>query len=246
MGGGSDLQRLSGTENMVLGMVTGVMSKSVNYPLLVWKNTQQQGLPLSTTWTTPKGTFNPALVYRGLPMACFNLGGTNAVQFLGTGFFQRMLADCGMESDSVQVGGAFLGGLVSGLPCSVWELCMIQQQRFGGSTLGTPARLVQEHGAASLGRGTIMTMGREAMFTMSMLGVTPLIQQRLVESSGWETNTALAAGSLAGALLAGVATHPMDTIKSCMQGDMARAKYNGIAQTGQAIAAEYGVVKGEF
>ena len=123
---------------------------------------------------------------------------------------------------------------------------MIQQQRFGGSTLGTPARIVQEHGAASLGRGTIMTMGREAMFTMSMLGVTPLIQQRLVESSGWETNTALAAGSLAGALLAGVATHPMDTIKSCMQGDMARAKYNGIAQTGQAIAAEYGVVKGEF
>ena len=83
-----------------------------------------------------------------------------------------------------------------------------------------------------------MTMGREAMFTMSMLGVTPLIQQKLVESSGWERNTALAAGSLSGALLAGVITHPMDTIKSCMQGDLGRAKYDGIVQTGKAIAAE--------
>ena len=46
------------------------------------------------------------------------------------------------------------------------------------------------------------------MFTMSMLGVTPLIQEKLVASSGMEKNAALAAGSLTGALLAGVATHP--------------------------------------
>lgn len=246
MGGGSDLQRLSGTENVILGMVTGVMSKCVNYPFLVWKNTQQQGLKLSTTWTTKGGQFNPMLVYRGLPMACLNLGGTNAVQFAGAGFFQRVLASTGgMDKDQVQVGGAFLGGLASGLPCSFWELIMIQQQRFGGSLVGTPARIVAEYGVTSLARGTIMTMGREAMFTMSMLGVTPLIQQKLVETSGWEKNTALAAGSLTGALLAGVVTHPMDTIKSCMQGDMAGAKYGGIVQTGKAIAAEHGVVQGE-
>lgn len=91
-----------------------------------------------------------------------------------------------------------------------------------------------------------MTMGRESMFTMSMLGITPLIQVKLVETSGWEKNTALAAGSLAGALLAGVITHPMDTIKSCMQGDMGRAKYDGILQTGRTLAAEHGVVQGLF
>ncbi|EOD28272.1 hypothetical protein EMIHUDRAFT_234878 [Emiliania huxleyi CCMP1516] len=240
------LQRLSGGENCLLGMVTGVMAKSCNYPFLVWKNTQQQGLPISTTWTTAKGSFSPLQVYRGLPMACMNLGGTNAVQFGATGFFQKLLAGSGMGQDGVQVGGAFLGGLASGIPCSIWELCMIQQQRFGGSTLGTPARIVQEYGASSLSRGATMTMGREAMFTMSMLGVTPLIQQKLVDSSGWERNTALAAGSLSGALLAGVITHPMDTIKSCMQGDLGRAKYDGIVQTGKAIAAEHGVVQGLF
>ena len=82
---------------------------------------------------------------------------------------------------------------------------MIQQQRFGGSTLGTPARIVQEYGAAAIGRGITTTIGREAMFTMSMLGITPLIQEKLVASSGMEKNAALAAGSLTGALLAGVA-----------------------------------------
>ena len=58
------------------------------------------------------------------------------------------------------------------LPCSIWELCMIQQQRFGGSILGTPARFVKEYGTAALTRGVTMTIGREAMFTMSMLGIT--------------------------------------------------------------------------
>ena len=237
MGGGSDLQLLSGGENVVLGVVTGVLSKSVNYPFLSWKTTVQQGLPIS---------LNPRIVYRGLPMACINLGGTNAVQFGSTGFFQKTLAGLGGGADQVQVGGAFLGGLASGVPCSIWELCMIQQQRFGGSLLGTPQKFVSEYGISSLSRGVTMTCGRESMFTMSMLGITPLIPQRLVSASGWEKNTALAAGSLIGALIAGVVTHPMDTIKTCMQGDLGRVKYDGIVQTGQLLAKEYGVVQGLF
>ena len=116
MGGGSDLQRLSGGENCVLGMVTGVMSKACNYPFLVWKNTMQQGLPLSSTWTTPAGGVSPLRVYRGLPMACMNLGGTNAVQFGTTGVFQKILAGSGFSKDQVTVGGSFLGGAASGLP----------------------------------------------------------------------------------------------------------------------------------
>jgi len=191
MGGGSDLQRLSGGENCVLGMVTGVMAKACNYPFLVWKNTVQQGLKIS---------LDPRIVYRGLPMACLNLGGTNAVQFGSTGVFQRLLATTGVSQDAVTVGGSFLGGAASGVPCSIWELCMIQQQRFGGSILGTPARFVNEYGTSALSRGVTMTVGREAMFTMSMLGITPLIQQRLVESSGVEKNTALAIGARSEAL----------------------------------------------
>ena len=186
MGGGSDLQRLSGGENVALGCITGVMAKACNYPFLVWKNAAQQGLPM---------VLNPLLVYRGLPMACLNLGGTNAVQFGATGVFQKWMASSGFVQDQVQVGGAFLGGAASGLPCSLWELCMIQQQRFGGSIGSTMSRLVSEHGAGVLGRGVTMALGRESMFTMSMLGVTPLIQEKLVERSGLDKSVALAPAS---------------------------------------------------
>ena len=213
--GGSDLQRLSGGESCVLGMVTGVMAKACNYPFLVWKNTVQQGLKIS---------LNPFVVYRGLPMACLNLGGTNAVQFGTTGFFQKLIARGAADERAVIMGGAFLGGLASGVPCSFWELVMIQQQRFGGTLFGTPARIIGEHGASSLLRGVTMTAGRESMFTMSMLGITPLIQQSLVHNSGMEPNTALAAGALTGACFAGTVTHPMDTIKTCMQGDLGCVK----------------------
>ena len=237
MGGGTDLQRLSGGENCVLGMTTGVCAKACNYPFLSWKNTVQQGLPIS---------FNPRIVYRGLPMACLNLGGTNAVQFGATGFFQKFLARCGLAQDSVTVGGAFLGGLASGVPCSIWELCMIQQQRFGGSMLGTPRQFINEFGIGSLARGVTMTCGRESMFTMSMLGLTPLIQETLVRESGVEKNTALAAGALTGALIAGTITHPMDTIKTCMQGDLGQVKYTDITSTGRLLASEYGVMQGLF
>ena len=40
-----------------------------------------QGLPLAMT---------PSAVYRGLPMACINLGGSTGVQFLVTGLFQKV------------------------------------------------------------------------------------------------------------------------------------------------------------
>ena len=93
-------------------MVTGVLSKCCNYPCLVWKNTLQQGIKLNTTWTTSSGAFSPLKVYRGLPMACMNLGGTNAVQFVGTGFFQKLLAKTSSDKDAVQVGGAFLGEMM--------------------------------------------------------------------------------------------------------------------------------------
>uniref|UniRef100_A0A7S2BWN9 Mitochondrial carrier protein n=1 Tax=Haptolina brevifila TaxID=156173 RepID=A0A7S2BWN9_9EUKA len=237
MGGGDELQRLSAGENCVLGATTGMISKAINYPFLVWKNTVQQGLPIS---------LNPLVVYRGLPMACLNLGGTTAVQFATTGFFQRLLSSSGVEGESVRTGGAFLGGVASGIPCSVWELCMIQQQRFGGTMLGTPAKFISEYGVSSLTRGFSTTMGREGLFTMAMLGITPAIQRHLVETSGIEKNQALAVGALSGACFAGTLSHPLDTIKTCMQGDLGQQKYQGVLATGRSLAAEYGVVQGLF
>ena len=73
-----------------------------------------------------------------------------------------------------------------------------------------------------------MTMCRESLYTCAMLGVTPEIQRYLKENNGMESKKALTIGSLIGAVVATVITHPMDTIKTCMQGDIERKKYKGI------------------
>lgn len=168
------------------------------------------------------------------------------MQFASMGFFAKYLK-AGCDRDQTQMGGAFLGGLVSGIPCSLWELTMIQQQRFGGSILGTPVRVMNTYGSSGLIRGMTMTMGRECLFTLAMLGVTPAIQRSLTEgSSKMETNTALAVGALIGSFVAATVSHPMDTIKTCMQGDLDQKKYTTVTKTGSKLVEEYGMAKGLF
>lgn len=203
--------KLTATQNMVLGTLSGLACKLTNYPLLSWKNATQQGLPLQYGLK----------VYRGLPMAMMNLGGTTAIQFVATGNFQKLVMMGRTQATATdKLLGSFLGGAFSGIPGSMWELTMIQQQRFGGSIASTPARVIKAHGLSMYARGMICTMGRESLFSMSMLSVTPLLQEALVDKFKLDPNVGLAAGALAGSIFAAVATHPMDTIKTCMQGDI--------------------------
>jgi hypothetical protein len=64
-----------------------------------------------------------------------------------------------------QISAGFLGGALSGIACAPMELVLIQQQKFGGTVFGTPARLVQGHGAGSMFRGFLTASGREGIFT---------------------------------------------------------------------------------
>lgn len=238
MGGGEALQRLSGPENCLLGMVAGCGSKLINYPLLVVKIKRQQGLPVE---------WHPTKLYRGLPMAMVNLGGTTACQFGLTGFFQKLLSQWTSDEKTVTMCGSFLGGLASGIPCSVWELTMVQQTRHGGSMLATPMRIYRDHGLQNgLFRGMAMTLGRESVFTLSMLGITPTIQTELVNRSGLSSNTALAVGALSGACIAATLTHPMDTIKTVLQGDVEQVKYKNNMQAYSVLIAENNGFKGLF
>ena len=102
-------------------------------------------------------------------------------------------------------------------------------------------RIAQTHGVTTLFRGLTPTIGREGLYTMAMLGVTPVIKRELAQRSGLEPNIALAVGSVAGATFAAVATHPLDTIKTCMQGDVEQKKFKvnlraGCLGTGYQLA----------
>jgi solute carrier family 25 (mitochondrial carnitine/acylcarnitine transporter), member 20/29 len=46
-----------------------------------------------------------------------------------------------------------------------------------------------------------------------------------------EDKTALSVASITGGFVATIVTHPMDTIKTCMQGDVEQNKYTNIRGT---------------
>lgn len=223
--------KLTSSQNLILGTLSGLACKVTNYPLLAWKNASQQGLPLRFDIT----------VYRGLPMAMMNLGGTTAVQFWATGFFQKLVTGDKTATASDKMVGSFLGGAFSGIPCSMWEITMIQQQRFGGSIISAPMNVISRFGPITMTRGMLCTMGRESLFTMSMLSITPLLQESMVEKFQMDPNLGLAVGALSGSIFAAIATHPMDTIKTCMQGDLEQKIYTNIRGTGKTLIAEKGV-----
>ena len=74
----------------------------------------------------------------------------------------------------------------------------------------------------------------------------PTFATALGERYGLREGVAKFAGATAAGVVAGTVSHPMDTIKTCMQGDCAQAKYTGILPTGQAIVAEHGLARGLF
>lgn len=233
--GGEDesnqLGRLTPLQNMSLGILAGAASKVVNYPLIFFKNSTQQGLPLS---------INPRVVYRGLPMGMINMGGTTGTQFVLCGMFQKLLSggDSTQMTPQKEVLAALLGGAVSGIPNSMYELIMIQQQRFGGNMIGTGVKVYGKYGVGGLLRGLSPTIGREGFFTMAMLGTVPVLHTYLREGYEINDNVALGVASLTGSLSACVFTQPFDTIKTCMQGDVKREKFGDIVATVRNITAE--------
>jgi len=228
------MQKLSGAENAVLGTIAGGIEVCIDQPMLYWKNAKQQNLPF---------TMNPKIVYRGLTASVTNMAVLTGLQFISTGYVKKGITG-GVDremSTAETIGAALIGGGLSGLACCPMELVMIQQQRFGGTIINTPSRIIQQHGALGLTRGMVTSVAREGIFTAGMLGVAPVIQNYLVEKHEINTVPAGMAGALAGALFAATVTHPLDTTKTCMQGDIEQSTYKGMTSTMKAIYQEKGI-----
>lgn len=232
------LKNLTSIENLQLGMMSGISARVLNYPLQVWKNAAQQSLPLST---------NPSVVYRGLTASCLNFGSTTGLMFLLTGFFKKKFARFEKENKLLaQIGAPLCGGLCAGVPCSLMELVMIQQQRFGGSLIGVIPRVVERFGVGTLTRGMTMTISREGLFTVAMLGLTPAIQEEIANRFQLNKDLSLVAASLTASAFATTMTHPLDTMKTCMQGDICERRYSTVSETCNVLVRKNGVVNGLF
>ena len=229
----SAVEKLSPLQNTALGVVCGSIEVSITQPTLYCKNASQQGLKLS---------LDPRLLYRGLGVSILNMGIATGLQFPLTGAVTNLIK----RGEKRPLGGVervmagLVGGMLSALACSPMELIMIQQQRLGTSLLETPKAVIQARGVTGLWRGTTMTSGREGLYTAGYLGIGPVLTEKLQHDYGFSVGAAKIGGAITAGVFAASASHPMDTIKTCMQGDIKGEKYTSVMDTAKTLWAEGG------
>ncbi|KAJ1446145.1 mitochondrial carrier domain-containing protein [Pelagophyceae sp. CCMP2097] len=225
-------QRMGPMDNALVGVAAGTIEVTMLQPILYWKNAAQQNMPF---------TLNPKFLYRGLSTSIVNMSVLTGLQFPLTGMVTNAITAGTPRKLTANetIFAALTGGTLSGIACGPMELVMIQQQRFGGSIFSTPARIVSECGIGGLGRGLSMSMGREGCYTAGVLGVCPVLTEALEERGiGGGAGKMLAA--IGAGVLAATLSHPLDTVKSCLQGDVARLEYTTTLEAFSALYAKAG------
>jgi hypothetical protein len=209
-------------------------------PLNYAKNMVQQQQKIS---------FNPSVMYRGVGANCINMGSCTMIQFaVGGRLKQAVLASDTKNptrhlSLAEEMGCGVIAGTISATVGSPLELVMIQQQRHGGSTMAT-LKNIWSPNKSTITRGFAGAAVREALWTCGYLSIPPVVRRTLMESypdTFPTNNTARVPAALLGALFGCYLTHPFDTIKTCMQGDIERKTYGTFSQTASKIMAESGV-----
>lgn len=234
MGGGSGPTALSPLENVGLGVAAGTIEVTILQPMLYCKNASQQGLPI---------TVNPAVLYRGLTMSVVNMSILTGLQFPLTGIVSKAITrgeDRKLDS-AEQISAGFIGGALSGFVCAPMELVMIQQQRNGGGLFFQASRVINECGITSLFRGLATSCGREGLFTAGYLGVAPVLAAKLKESFGVEGRLGSFLGACCAGIVAATLSHPLDTVKTCLQGDVAQETYRTMTSTFSTLMKEGGI-----
>jgi len=224
------LQRLTDAQNALLGVAAGAIEAASTQPLTYTKNCIQQKVKVS---------LDPRIMYRGTPASMLADGTLIGAQFWVCGFLQKLIVK-GNPRDltfAEEVGSAYLAGFASGVPCTILELTMIQQQRFGGTLPGTLRRLYERNGLSGLFRGFIPASQREAFFAVGYLGLSPRVE-RVCDSLEMSPTAGVAAGSIASGVLCAALTHPFDTCKSIIQGDL---EAGGLTSTARSLYAENGL-----
>jgi len=225
--------RLTERENATVGAVAGLIDVTCIQWAYYLKNARQQGLPM---------TLNPRILYRGYGANCINVAAGTCFQFAANGAIEGALMKEGKPLTAAQsVGSGFVAGFASGIVASPTELVMTQQQVKGGS-IGSNVMGLLSAGPSSCLRGFVPTCYREGIFAAAYLGLAPTIRTKLGEASpGTNQEVLRVVAAVGGAAVCGVLSHPFDTVKTCMQGDVERLTYGTMRETASRIWANGGV-----
>jgi len=208
-------------KSAVIGGVAGSAEIVVNQPLIYFKNTLQrktlqEGTPLRGE---PIEWLRPRVWYRGFGMNVAAMGPTTAFQTATDAGLQSVMPGTGTPT---MVSRAFLAGVASATLCAPIDLVILDQQKNNGSVPETFRRLVGEAGWRVLVRGWSATALREGPWSAAYLVGYPIAQKviknQIDNPVAANVGAYVGAGALTGSAVA-VITHPIDTIKTCMQAD---------------------------
>jgi len=89
-----------------------------------------------------------------------------------------------------------------------------------------------------------MAAVREGLWCCGYLSIPPIVRSNLMSSFPDTFDTQAKArvpAALLGGLFACYLTHPFDTVKTCMQGDIERQKFKGFLSTAKIVHGESGL-----
>ena len=217
-------QNLNSKQNTFLGIISGIIDVSITQPLVYWKVASQQKF---------KFTLNPSIVYRGTITNMFSMSILTGLQFPLTAISSKIITNGENRrlNDNEIILSGFIGGSISGIICAPLELLMIQQQKYGGSLINTSKQIIRKYGLKKHFRGIITSCGREGIYTAGYLGIGPVITRKLEENYNYSITTNKIIGAIGGGIIASTLSHPLDTCKTCMQGDLNDRKYKTTIKT---------------
>lgn len=230
-------KHLNELQNATVGMAVGCIEVLTLQPFNYLKNMTQIGHPIS---------LNPLVMYRGVTANAVNMGSCTMIQFTIGGYLRKLTLGEDRErilSFQEELVCGLGAGTASAFVGSPLELIMVQQQKKGTSINQTLSKIMEK--PANLGRGFIGCAVREALWTVGYLSIPPVVRRELMDRfpDYLPTNDhARIPAALLGAFFACYLTHPFDTIKTCMQGDIERTTYGSLPQTARTIWGQHGIL----
>jgi len=79
------------------------------------------------------------------------------------------------------------------------------------------------------------------MIVAGYMGISPALGRELVEKYQMKEGQAKVIGAIGAGVIAASVSHPFDTIKTCMQGDLEQNTYKGFASTAKCLWQQAGL-----
>lgn len=209
--------QLSMLENVLVGGGGGMLETSIQMPLITAKYCTQEGRAFPSSvrgWWRGVATQAGAVA----PLTGLQAGVNGLLISLVTGGERDITA-------REQFATAFAAGIMSATIYGPMDVMVIQQQKLKMGFTETARYLSATYGPTFFTRGFVATAGRESLYTAGGLALTPVLRDWTSANTSLGPFFSTLLGGMTAGLLAASLSHPIDTAKTVIQADIARAEY---------------------